>query len=124
MGDLETEGGTGDADADLQALVAAVRESVANAARHSGAGQVDVYAEVVPGTSGWESVEVFVRDRGRGFDPSAVPADRHGVRRSILDRVQRHGGTATVRSAPGEGTEVRLSLPRRGAEGRRQGRPA
>jgi signal transduction histidine kinase len=124
VGDTETEGGAGDGDADLLALVAAVRESVANAARHSGAARVDVYAEVVPGTSGWESVEVFVRDRGRGFDPSAVPADRHGVRRSILDRVQRHGGTATVRSAPGEGTEVRLSLQRRGAEGRRQGRPA
>ncbi len=122
VGDVESGGGAGDGDADLQALVAAVRESVTNAARHSGAARVDVYAEVVPGASGWESVEVFVRDRGRGFDPSAVPPDRHGVRSSIVDRVQRHGGTAAVRSAPGDGTEVRLALPRRGSDGRRQGR--
>ncbi len=126
VGDTETWTGAepDEGDTDLQALVAAVRESVTNAARHSGADRVDVYAEVVPGSSGWESVEVFVRDRGRGFDPAAVPADRHGVRRSIVDRVQRHGGTAAVRSAPGEGTEVRLSVQRRGSETRRQGRSA
>ena len=116
-------GGPGEADTDLRALVAAAREAVANAARHSGAARVDVYAEVVPGPSGWGSVEVFVRDRGRGFDPSAVPPDRHGLRHSVVDRVQRHGGTAVVRSAPGEGTEVRLSLTR-GSEPRRSGRVA
>ena len=58
------------------------------------------------------TVEVFVRDRGRGFDLEAVPADRYGVRRSILDRLRRHGGTAEVRTALGAGTEVRLRLPR------------
>ena len=127
VGDTPVDAGEGAAD--LQALVAATREAVSNAARHSGAGRVDVYAEVVTaagrepaGRSVWESVEVFVRDRGRGFDLDTVPADRHGLRRSVLDRVQRHGGTAAVRSAPGEGTEVRLEL-RHGAE-RRSGRPA
>ena len=126
VGDITTGSETGDHehDPDLQALVAAVREAVSNAARHSGAGRVDVYAEVGAGPSGLESVEVFIRDRGRGFDLSAVPADRHGLRRSVLDRVQRHGGTADVRSAPGRGTEVRLAMQRRGAEARRQGRPA
>jgi signal transduction histidine kinase len=54
---------------------------------------------------------VFVRDRGRGFDPDEVPDDRLGVRRSIVDRMQRHGGAATVRSARGDGTEIRLSMP-------------
>jgi signal transduction histidine kinase len=68
---------------------------------------VDLYAEI-----GTEAVDVFVRDRGRGFDPEAVPEGRYGVRRSIVDRMQRHGGTAEVRSQPGEGTEVRLHLPR------------
>jgi signal transduction histidine kinase len=53
-------------------------------------------------------VDVFVRDRGRGFELETVPADRLGVRNSIVDRMQRHGGAATVRSAPGDGTEVRL----------------
>jgi signal transduction histidine kinase len=78
-----------------------------NAAKHSGAEKVDVFAE-----SGDTRVEVFVRDRGRGFDPQAVPTDRQGVRNSILDRMSRHGGTAEIRSTPETGTEVRLKLPR------------
>ena len=57
------------------------------------------------------SVAVFVRDRGTGFDPDAVAADRHGVRDSIVERMRRHGGSAEVRSTPGSGTEVRLSQP-------------
>ena len=93
-------------DERVTALVAATREAVVNAARHSGAAVVDVYAEVEPGQA-----SVFVRDRGRGFDPAAVPADRHGLAGSVVGRMARHGGTATVRSAPGEGTEVRLRLP-------------
>ncbi|MGL5859238.1 MAG: ATP-binding protein [Angustibacter sp.] len=88
------------------ALVRAAREAVANAARHSGAATVDVYAE-----SGPEGLEVFVRDRGCGFDQSAVPLDRMGLAGSIVGRMKRHGGTARVRSAPGAGTEVALHLP-------------
>jgi signal transduction histidine kinase len=73
---------------------------------------VDLFAEV-----GEARVEVFVRDRGVGFDPSTVPADRRGVRDSIVGRMERHGGHATVRSAPGEGTEVELVVERgRGAQ--------
>ena len=90
---------------ELRPLVAAAREAMVNAAKHAGAERVDVYAEVAG-----RSVELFVRDRGRGFDPSAVPADRLGVRNSIVNRMERHGGSATVRSAPGEGTEVRLQM--------------
>jgi signal transduction histidine kinase/phage shock protein PspC (stress-responsive transcriptional regulator) len=89
----------------LRPVVQAAREAVVNAAKHAGTGRVDVYAEVAPG-----QVEVFVRDRGAGFDLDAVAEDRLGVRSSILDRMRRHGGTAEVRSAPGEGTEVRLRL--------------
>jgi signal transduction histidine kinase len=90
----------------VRPLVLAAREAMVNAAKHSGADKVDVYAETTAG-----QVEVFVRDRGRGFDLDGVPEDRLGMRRSIIDRMQRHGGTAKVRSAPGEGTEVRLSMP-------------
>ena len=91
----------------VDALLLAVREATVNAAKHSGADKIDVYAEV-----GEHAVEVFVRDRGRGFDLDAVPEDRWGVRGSILDRMTRHGGTATIRSRPGGGTEVRLEVPR------------
>ena len=86
----------------------AAREAMTNAAKHSGAGTVDVYAEATAA-----GVDVFVRDRGVGFDPAQVAEDRQGVRGSIVGRMERHGGSASVRSVPGEGTEVRLSLPAR-----------
>lgn len=90
-------------DDTVRPLLAAIREAVVNAAGHSGAPRVDVYAEIGEGT------EVFVRDRG--FDLDQVPGDRHGVRDSIIDRMHRHQGVASIRSRPGEGTEVRLLLP-------------
>jgi signal transduction histidine kinase len=90
----------------IDALVQAVRESVVNSAKHSGAAAISVYAE-----AGAEEITVFVRDRGAGFDPDAIPPDRFGVRESVMARMQRHGGEAEIRSAPGSGTEVRLRLP-------------
>jgi signal transduction histidine kinase/phage shock protein PspC (stress-responsive transcriptional regulator) len=96
-----------DLDEQLSPIVAATREAVTNAAKHAGTPAVDIYAEVTP-----DGLEVFVRDRGCGFDPQAVPDDRQGVRNSIVDRMVRHGGTAEIRSTPETGTEVRLKLPR------------
>jgi signal transduction histidine kinase len=99
----------GDAPVDeaLAALGAATREALVNAAKHSGTTAADLYTEVTA-----ERVSVFVRDRGAGFDPVAVPPDRRGLRDSVTGRLTRLGGTAEVRTAPGEGTEVELSLPR------------
>ena len=97
----------GPLDEDLAALAAAAREAMTNAGRHAGVGEVSVLARV-----GDEEASVFVRDRGSGFDPDAVAADRRGVRESIVGRMARHGGRASVVSAPGEGTEVELVLPR------------
>jgi signal transduction histidine kinase len=57
------------------------------------------------------AVTLFVRDTGRGFDPDLVPADRQGIAQSITARMARHGGTAAIRSTPGEGTEVELTMP-------------
>ncbi|WP_229051787.1 ATP-binding protein [Aeromicrobium sp. Leaf350] len=94
-------------DPDVVAVVRAAREAMVNAAKHAGVDRVDVFAEASPGV-----VEVFVRDRGAGFDPESVDPDRMGLRGSIMDRVRRHGGRAEVRSSPGSGTEVRLVLPR------------
>ncbi len=90
----------------LRPVVLATREAVVNAARHSGAGKVDVYAEASVG-----GIDVFVRDRGIGFDPETVADDRHGLRDSIVERMRRHGGTATVKTTPGSGTEIRLHQP-------------
>ncbi len=92
-------------DADTTALVAALREALVNAAVH-GAPPISAYLEVGP-----ERVDAFVRDRGDGFDVDLIPSDRQGVRESIIGRMERHGGTARVRSMD-NGTEVGLSLPR------------
>jgi signal transduction histidine kinase len=99
----------GDADVDekLAAVVQATREALVNAAKHAEVTEVSLYAEIEP-----EQVTVFVRDRGVGFDPGQVPADRHGVGGSIVGRMQRHGGRATIRSTPGQGTEVELTMER------------
>jgi signal transduction histidine kinase len=94
-------------DEHLTALLMAAREATVNAAKWSGAAVVSVYAEVEP-----DKVNVAVRDRGKGFDPAAVPGDRKGVAESIHGRMSRHGGEATVQSAPGEGTKVTLTMPR------------
>ena len=89
------------------ALVAATREALVNAAKHAGVPSVDCYAETDVG-----STRVFVRDRGRGFEPTEVPDDRRGISDSIQGRLTRAGGRATVSSTPGEGTEVTLELRR------------
>ena len=100
-------------DDDLRALLAAAREATVNAAKWSGADVVSLFAEVEPG-----EVSLFVRDRGRGFDQEAVPEDRKGLAESIHGRMTRRGGSASVRSTPGQGTEVSLTMPR--AAGERQ----
>jgi signal transduction histidine kinase/phage shock protein PspC (stress-responsive transcriptional regulator) len=94
-------------DDGLAALLAAAREATVNAAKWSGASVVSIFAEVEPA-----EVSVFVRDRGKGFDPGAVPADRKGLAESVRARMARRGGNAAIRSTPGEGTEVSLTMPR------------
>ncbi len=99
----------GDCDVDerMLPLVHAAREALVNAGKHAKVATVSMYAEVEP-----EQVSVFVRDRGAGFDLDNVEDDRHGVRGSILGRMKRHGGKAEIRSSPGTGTEVRLTMQR------------
>lgn len=92
-------------DDDGRALVSAAREAMRNAARYAGVDVISVYAEL--SVSG---AEVFVRDRGRGFDVDAIGPGHRGITGSIFDRMDRHGGRAMVRSEPGKGTEVELVL--------------
>ncbi|HJX48348.1 MAG TPA: ATP-binding protein, partial [Gaiellaceae bacterium] len=98
---------TGDAPLDdrTAVLVLAAREAMTNAAKHSGADEISVFFDAAPGR-----VALYVRDRGAGFDPGAVAADRKGISESIRGRMERVGGTATIVSAPGEGTDVELEL--------------
>ncbi|HET7388660.1 MAG TPA: PspC domain-containing protein [Nocardioidaceae bacterium] len=90
----------------LRPMVLAAREAMVNAAKHSGAEHVDVFAETDDSRA-----ELFVRDRGSGFVQETVPADRLGIRNSVVDRMARHGGEAVIKTAPGVGTEVRLTMP-------------
>jgi signal transduction histidine kinase len=98
----------GDAELDerLEALVAASREALTNSAKFaSKGGAVRLYAEIEDGNA-----RVFIDDRGPGFDPEAIPEDRRGVRESIIGRMERYGGSAEIRSGPGDGTEVELTM--------------
>ncbi|HEV2888724.1 MAG TPA: PspC domain-containing protein [Jatrophihabitans sp.] len=89
----------------LDALVAASREAMVNAAKHAQVTSVSLYAELAA-----DSASVFVRDRGVGFDPDRTDESRQGIRGSIVGRLQRQHGTATIRSSPGQGTEVQLRV--------------
>ncbi len=93
-------------DDNLSALLAAAREATVNAAKWSGADVISLFAEVEPA-----QVSLVVRDRGQGFDPEAVPADRKGLSESVQGRMSRRAGTATVSTAVGEGTKVTLKMP-------------
>ena len=110
----------GDCELDerAEAVLGAAREALLNAARHAAEpGPIRVYAEI-----GDSSIDAFVRDRGPGFELETVPADRRGVRESIVGRMERAGGRAEVRSVAGVGTEVALTIRRADAvrEGERQ----
>jgi signal transduction histidine kinase len=83
-------------DERLKAMVAAAREALTNAAKFAGGEQIDLYAE-----AGEERVEVFVHDRGVGFDPAVIPEDRGGIRHSIIERMRRHGGRAEIHAESG-----------------------
>ncbi|HZD70014.1 MAG TPA: PspC domain-containing protein [Actinomycetes bacterium] len=90
-----------------RAVVLACQEAAINAARHSGAPQVSVYVEAEP-----DGITAYVRDEGKGFDLESVPPDRHGIRESIQGRIERQGGTVSINSEPGGGTEVSIHMPR------------
>ena len=98
--------GDAELDQDSEALVAAAREAILNAAKFAGT-EVNVYAEATAART-----QIFVRDRGPGFEPGSIPPDRRGVRESIVGRMERHGGSARITSSPGAGTEVELVLER------------
>jgi signal transduction histidine kinase len=94
-------------DEHVWALLAAIREACVNVAKHSGTDRADVFVEVED-----DQVVAFIRDRGSGFDLEDIPRDRAGIRGSIVERVERHGGRAAIHTEPGAGTEVEVAVPR------------
>ena len=89
----------------LRSFLAACAEAVSNAAKHSGAMLVSVYVEIENDT-----VTAYVRDEGEGFTAADVPEDRKGISESITGRLERLGGSTSIQSTPGEGTEVQLRM--------------
>ncbi|CAA9447343.1 MAG: Sensor histidine kinase [uncultured Rubrobacteraceae bacterium] len=87
------------------ALYRICQEALANVARHAGAGSVDVRLVATP-----EQVRLVVEDDGRGFDASGAPGKRHGLV-GMNERVRMLGGSLEVRSSPGAGTRVEVTVP-------------
>lgn len=99
-----------------QAALAAARECLVNVAKHAGVEQADMFCEILPPDDG-NVLELFVRDRGQGFDPDTVPDDRRGLAMSVHQRIESRGGTVRVRSKIGSGTEVAIRIPLSTTEG-------
>ena len=91
--------------AQTDALLDATQQALINAVAHGGE-PISVYCEASS-----KLVEVFVRDHGNGFDVNAIPANRLGIRESIIGRIKRRGGTVEIVSRPQWGTEVRMHMP-------------
>jgi two-component system NarL family sensor kinase len=87
------------------ALYRICQEALTNVARHAEAGRVGVRLVATP-----QQVRLSVEDDGRGFDPSGVPGDRHGLV-GMRERAQMLGGILELRSSPGEGTKVEATVP-------------
>jgi signal transduction histidine kinase len=87
----------------VAALAGATREALSNVAEHAGTGEAWVAVR-----RSKHRAQVTVRDAGAGFDPVGAGQGRLGLRRSIAERIAECGGQASVRSAPGQGTEVSL----------------
>ena len=93
------------------AVLRVTQEAVANAARHAGPAQITVRLQVAGG-----QVQLEVADDGHGFDVADRRAHASGLGlRTMHDRVTELGGSLTIDSAPGDGTQVRARFPLRAA---------
>jgi signal transduction histidine kinase len=96
------------------AISNAIREALSNAAAHARTTEAFVEISRIGPTvhaEGSDRLQVSVRDFGAGFDLARVDQARLGLRRSITERIADCGGEASIWSAPGEGTLVRMSWP-------------
>jgi signal transduction histidine kinase len=84
------------------------REALVNAFRHSNATRIEAEIEYLS-----RRLRMFVRDNGCGMDPRAVRAGRDGQRGllGMCERAHGIGAQLRLRSRPGAGTEVEISIP-------------
>lgn len=93
-----------------EALYSASIQAMVNSLQHGGGPDgVERWLRITG--SGAEGLEIEIGDDGAGFDPDDVPAERLGLRLSIVERVANAGGRAFVASRPGEGTVVTIVWP-------------
>ena len=93
--------------AELQ-LLRIAQEALTNVRRHAQATEAEVKLETTS-----QAVEMLVKDNGQGFNLSDLeksPPGYHGLN-IIKERAEGLGGSVNISTAPGEGTEVRISLP-------------
>lgn len=88
-------------------LLRIVQEILVNAARHADATRV-----VVETSNGRRGLRIAVLDDGRGFDPRATVTGGAGLT-GMRERAALIGAAISIRSAPGHGTTVAVTLPRR-----------
>jgi signal transduction histidine kinase len=89
-------------------LLRVALEGVTNALKHASPTTIEVRLDFEPGR-----VVLCVRDDGRGFDDQRLPppSSGHFGLFGMRERAEKVGGELTIRSRPGEGTEIRLAAP-------------
>ena len=92
-------------------LLRIAQEALANAERHSGASRAGVTLSYMG-----DEITLDVRDDGRGFDPSCIADDRHGLV-GMRERVGMIGGSLKVGGGPDGGTRVEVTVPLGGLQG-------
>jgi signal transduction histidine kinase len=87
-------------------VVQLAREALSNVSRHAQAAtcRVSLYRSEDGGV-------LEVDDDGRGFDPASTPATGQGLR-NLRERAAAVGGHAEIHSVPGEGTKIKITIPR------------
>ena len=81
-----------------------IQELVSNALRHAQPSRIDIELH-----QSQSDFKIVIRDNGHGFDPSAIPAERFGIR-GVVERAEMFDGAAHWNTSPGAGTEVTVTL--------------
>jgi signal transduction histidine kinase len=93
-----------------EAVYSAAVQAMVNSLQHAGtAAGLRRWLDVRGAEGG--GIRIDVGDTGDGFDVGSVPAERLGLRVSIIERVANAGGSVTIDSGKGRGTVIRIIWP-------------